>query len=107
MARLLFEQLVQQGNAEWEGADKTRCLIIWRTVDEWANLIYTWVQESGLAGSVLTLYELLHGEDSAGAAFHDLDPAVLRKALAVLEKRGKAQMFAGSTPDAEGVKFFA
>ena len=40
----VIQKLVSQGNAEWEGREKTRCLIIWRTPDEWADLIYKWVR---------------------------------------------------------------
>lgn len=54
----------------------------------------------------MTFYELLHGDDSQSAAFHDLDVAMFRKALGVLERQGKAQTFQGSSADSEGVKFF-
>jgi ESCRT-II complex subunit VPS25 len=35
-----------------------------------------------------------------------MDPEVLQKALAVLVKRGKAQVFSGSDTALQGVKFF-
>ena len=38
------------------------------------------------------------------AEFHEMDPDVLQKALGVLVKRGKAQVF--GTEGQEGVKFF-
>lgn len=44
-AQEIIQKLVVQGNAEWEGKEKTRCLIIWRTPDEWADLIYKWVKK--------------------------------------------------------------
>jgi len=42
-AQEIVQKLVSQRNAEWEGKEKTRCLIIWRTPDEWADLVYKWV----------------------------------------------------------------
>jgi ESCRT-II complex subunit VPS25 len=36
--------------------------------------------------------------------FHGIDPELLQKALAVLVKRGKAQIF--GQEDSQGIKFF-
>lgn len=38
------------------------------------------------------------------AEFHDMDPDLLQKALAILVKRGKAQVFGQESE--QGVKFF-
>lgn len=32
------------GNIEWEDKRKQRCFVMWRTPDEWAALIFKWVQ---------------------------------------------------------------
>ena len=42
--------------------------------------------------------------DSLNVEFHGMDPELLQKALSVLVKRGKAQVF--GQEDQQGVKFF-
>ncbi|KAI1095675.1 ESCRT-II complex, vps25 subunit [Rostrohypoxylon terebratum] len=78
--------------------------IYWRTPEEWAEMVEAWVEETAQKNSVLTLYELTEGEGTRGTEFHGLDPDILQKALQVLVKRGKAQIF--GQEDQQGVKFF-
>ncbi|KAL2170214.1 hypothetical protein VTG60DRAFT_5082 [Thermothelomyces hinnuleus] len=78
--------------------------IYWRTPEEWASLVEGWVDATGQRGSVLTVYELVEGEGTRGSEFHGLDQELLLKALNVLVKRGKAQIF--GQEDSLGVKFF-
>ncbi|KAG7286152.1 hypothetical protein NEMBOFW57_008456 [Staphylotrichum longicolle] len=78
--------------------------IYWRTPEEWAALVEEWVDATGQKGSVLTVYELVEGDGTVGAEFHGLDQELLLKALGVLVKRGKAQVF--GQEDSQGVKFF-
>ncbi|KAI0386553.1 ESCRT-II complex, vps25 subunit [Hypomontagnella monticulosa] len=78
--------------------------IYWRTPEEWAALVEAWVDETAQKGTVLTLYELTEGEAVRGTEFYGLDPELLQKALQVLVKRGKAQIF--GQEDQQGVKFF-
>ncbi|OTA80925.1 hypothetical protein M434DRAFT_25372 [Hypoxylon sp. CO27-5] len=78
--------------------------IYWKTPEEWAALVEAWVEETAQKNSVLTLYELTEGEGTRGTEFHGLDPELLQKALQVLVKRGKAQIF--GQEDQQGVKFF-
>ncbi|KAI1649386.1 ESCRT-II complex, vps25 subunit [Daldinia loculata] len=77
--------------------------VYWRTPEEWAGLIEAWVDETAQKGAVLTLYELTDGEGTRGTEFYGLDPDLLQKALQVLVRRGKAQIFG---QDQQGVKFF-
>ena len=35
--------ILSLGNVEWQDASKTRCLIMWRSPQEWGKLIYQWV----------------------------------------------------------------
>ncbi|KAL2119275.1 hypothetical protein VTJ04DRAFT_6235 [Mycothermus thermophilus] len=78
--------------------------IYWRTPEEWAALVEGWVDATGQKGSVLTVFELVEGDGSRGTEFHGLDQELLLKALQVLVKRGKAQVFGNE--DSLGVKFF-
>ncbi|PHH54498.1 Vacuolar protein-sorting-associated protein 25 [Ceratocystis fimbriata CBS 114723] len=77
--------------------------VYWRTPEEWAGLLERWIEETGQKGTVLTLYELAEGEKTLDTEFHGLDNDLLLKALNVLVKRGKAQIFG---QDSSGVKFF-
>jgi len=78
--------------------------IYWKTPEEWASTIEKWVDETAQRNMVLTLYELLEGDGSLGQEFHGMDPELLQKALSILVKRGKAQVF--GQEDQQGVKFF-
>jgi len=103
---LMIDHLVEKGNAEWIGKDKDRVIIYWRTPAEWANLIYQYVNDTGLTDQVCTIYELREGDDVQDQEFFQLDLDVFMKALDVLEKFGKAKVF-GSPGDTNlGVKFF-
>ena len=106
-AREVIEFMRKDGRAEYVGAatgGSDLVWIYWRTPEEWASLLEAWVDETGQKGVVLTLYELLEGDNSRDAEFHGLDQDLLLKALGVLSKRGKAQIF--GQEDSQGVKFF-
>ncbi|EDO45855.1 predicted protein [Nematostella vectensis] len=105
----VLEELRKKGNLEWEDKKKQRCYIMWRTPEEWANIIFKWVQDNGMTDTVCTLYELMAGDDTAKEAFYGIDMWMLKKSLLVLEAKGKAQMF--EAPDSSdesglGVKFY-
>ena len=54
------------GKAAWLDKEKTRCLILWRTIPEWSDYIQSWVQEYGLQDSVFDLAELSVGDEVRG-----------------------------------------
>lgn len=76
----------------------------WRSIEEWGALIENWVAETGQKGVVLTLYELTESDATIGQEFHGIENELLQKALAVLVKRGKAQIF--GQEEGQGIKFF-
>ncbi|KYK54945.1 vacuolar protein-sorting-associated protein [Drechmeria coniospora] len=78
--------------------------VYWRKPDEWAALVEAYVEDTAQKGSVLTLYELTEGEGTRGTEIHGMDSDLLLKALNILVKRGKAQIF--GQEDSLGVKFF-
>ena len=106
--REVIDFMRKDGRAEYVGGPAATggdvVWIYWRTPEEWATLIESWVDETAQKGTVLTLYELTDGEATRGAEFHGLDPDLLQKALGILVKRGKAQIF--GQEDSQGVKFF-
>ncbi|KAF3393032.1 Vacuolar protein-sorting-associated protein 25 [Talaromyces pinophilus] len=91
--------------AEWVpasaagGGEKTIAWIWWRRPEEWAK-----VEETAQKNTVLTVYELIHGEATTSQEFHGMDSDVMLKSLNVLVKSGKAQVFGND--DEKGVKFF-
>ncbi|KAI1380294.1 ESCRT-II complex, vps25 subunit [Hypoxylon crocopeplum] len=116
-AREVFRFMRREGRAEPDGRGDDKgggsgggnggadvFWVYWRTPEEWAGLVEAWVDETAQKGTVLTLYELTEGEAAKGTEFHGLDPELLQKALQVLVKRGKAQIF--GQEDQQGVKFF-
>lgn len=102
----------KEGRAEWVGGkDGGRggegggeAWIYWKTVEEWAGTIWEWVDVTAQKNTVLTLYELTESDATLSQEFHGMDVDLLQKALAVLVKRGKAQVF--GQDDGLGVKFF-
>ncbi|XP_062518764.1 vacuolar protein-sorting-associated protein 25-like [Corticium candelabrum] len=106
---LVLEMLCERGNVEWEDArKKQRCSVMWRTPEEWAALVYNWASSNGMTNTVCTLYELHSGDDTENEEFHGIELWLLNRALRVMEKQGKAELLAGSSPDGSdsGVKFF-
>ncbi|KAL2634350.1 hypothetical protein R1flu_005829 [Riccia fluitans] len=107
-ARELFlGALVAEGKAEWLDKAHHKCLILWRSITDWANLILEFVKENGLEDGVMTLEEIRTGDETHGTDIAGIDRTVLVRALKVLEQKGKAAMFKGTATDDEGVKFSA
>lgn len=68
--------------------------IYWRSLSEWGNILYDYVEKTGQLGSVLTVYELTKLEDSVlNDSLKNLDYELLERVLKkVLVKQGKAQV---------------
>lgn len=72
-----------------------------------ANQLYAWVSRGGNLGGVYTIFELHDDSLANDSPCQGVDEATVRKAVAVLEDQGKAQLFQGTTTQEDGVKFFA
>ena len=92
------------GGGAGAGAGQDTWYVWWRPIQEWANLLDKWIDETGQKGSVLTVWEIHNGDAARGTEFWGMDPDVLSMVLATLVRRGKAQVF-GRGKDV-GVKFF-
>jgi ESCRT-II complex subunit VPS25 len=101
----VLSRLVSMGYGEWLNKEANVCLVYWRRPNEWAQLIYDWVERSGRRKSILTLYEIRFSEDTVELEFHEMDIELLLKSLQVLESQGKCVIFEGKTSDDLGVKF--
>lgn len=104
--RDLVDFMRKEGTAEYvAGGDQGDVVFVhWRKPDEWAALVDAYVEDTAQKGSVLTVYELVEGDGTRGSDIHGMDTEVLLKALNILVKRGKAQIF--GEDDSLGVKFF-
>ncbi|KAM9891892.1 hypothetical protein OXX79_010399 [Metschnikowia pulcherrima] len=82
-------------------------LVLWRTLEEWAELLRDHLEKTGQLGTILTVYELTKSEDSViHEEFRNIDSALFVKILEVLMKQGKAQILKSDENPAEigGVK---
>jgi len=99
--------LVAEGRAEWMDKNHRKCLILWRRIQDWAELLLDFVRENGMEDSVMTLEEIISGDETHGTELAGIDRGVLIRAVKILEQRGKAAMFKGTSTDDDGVKFSA
>lgn len=105
----VLDHLEGKGCLEWEDAKaRNRCYIFWRHPEEWADIVFQWVKRNGLDDTVCTLYEIIANDAIQDAQLVGLDTYVLKKAIQVLERRGKAKLFIDDgTGEEDGVKFFS
>jgi len=102
--QVVLDELHKKGHVEWTDKTRRQCLVMWRTPQEWANIIYRWASSNGMLNTVCTFYELTSGDDTTKEEFHGLDTWLLTRSLKVLEQQKKAEII--SLNDSEGVKFF-
>ncbi|KAE8796727.1 Vacuolar protein sorting-associated protein 25 [Hordeum vulgare] len=95
--------LVSEGRAEWVDKSHKKCLILWLRIQDWANYILDFVKENGL--EVTTIEDIRSGIETHGTELAGIDRGVLMRALRLLEQKGKAVIFKGTSADDEGVKF--
>ncbi|KAJ8957964.1 hypothetical protein NQ318_001964 [Aromia moschata] len=81
----ILSELHKTGNAASVDKAKNRWEIYWHTLEEWASMIYEFISSRGMQNTVVTLYELMHGEDTQEEEFYGMQQDVLIKALKVLE----------------------
>ncbi|KAL9124323.1 MAG: hypothetical protein Q9217_006341 [Psora testacea] len=93
-----------EGGARGEWVGKDGYWVYWKRPEEWGDTVHKWVDGTGQKGVVLTFFELLHGEGTVGEEFHEMNADLFAKAMNVLVKKGKAQVF--GEEDSKGVKFF-
>lgn len=55
---LLLDDLVRQGSAVWLDKGQRSALVMWRSIKEWADVIYAWARGCGFEDTVVTVEEL-------------------------------------------------
>ncbi|CAH1099540.1 unnamed protein product [Psylliodes chrysocephalus] len=100
----ILGELQRTGNAAPVDKAKNRWEIYWHTLEEWATIVYDFINERGMQNTVVTLYELTQGEDSIDTTFYGMNQDVLIKVLRVLEGDRKCELILED--DIQGAKFF-
>ncbi|PKA57801.1 Vacuolar protein sorting-associated protein 25 [Apostasia shenzhenica] len=104
---VFLSALVSEGRAEWMDKSHKKCLVLWLSIQDWADYIINFVKENGLEDGVMTVEDIRSGIETRGTELAGIDRGVLMRALKLLEQKGKAAIFKGSSTDDEGVKFSA
>ena len=55
-----------EGGRRGEWVSKDVFLVYWYSPEQWADVVWRWVDDVGQKNVVLTFYELLHGDATAG-----------------------------------------
>lgn len=80
------------GQALWLDGGKARALILWRPLAAWADAIAAWARAAGMAGQVVTVDELVDGEEGTrGTDIEGLPRELIVEAVKQLEGRGAAK----------------
>ncbi|SCU93033.1 LADA_0G00980g1_1 [Lachancea dasiensis] len=66
--------------------------ILWRSLEQWSSLVLQWFETSGKLNQVVTLYELLEGDESLGWEFHGMHQTLCELCLQKLCDRGRATL---------------
>jgi ESCRT-II complex subunit VPS25 len=84
------------------------CLIYWKSISEWGQIIYKWASNSGYnSGTLCTVYELIEGNTGEGELFFQMDIVLFIKCIKFLEKNNKANYYQKNKEVSmeDGVKF--
>ena len=85
--REIMEFLITRELAKWWDKNKTRLRIYWRSLEEWAEVIYEWILESWTQDSwVVTLTDLIRVKQS----FSKIPPEELKEIMKIMVKKGYA-----------------
>jgi len=85
---------------------KEKIFVYWRPIQEVAQAIHTWADNTGRIGSVETIIDLTDDPANKNELFFKLPIEIVMKACSALQEVGKAQVFYSDNTDTHGVKFF-
>lgn len=108
-AREVLSHMVASGLASWVVPSTAKhssdeVWLWWRSAESWAGLLAAWAEARGQRNTVLTMWELLEGEENRDEEFHGLPGEMAVLAVQVLARRGKASLFGEG--EGMGVKFY-
>ena len=76
LVNVIVDELIKRGRADWVTNDvtasrnsknppaKSKVFILWHTLDEWAKIVYEFVNRKALQNTVCTFYELIDTKDN-------------------------------------------
>ncbi|KZP17541.1 winged helix DNA-binding domain-containing protein [Athelia psychrophila] len=100
----IFADMVAKNVAGYEPPKQTRSILLyWRLPEEWAEVLHGWITSTTQLKKILTFYEITN--PPIESPLTDLPLTLLRQAIAILGKTGRAQTI--TVPDGEGARFFA
>ena len=92
---------------EYTSESKDRIFVYWRSIQEVAEAIHKWADDTGRIGSVETVLDLCDDDENKKEIFYKMPVEIVLKACASLQEVGKAQVFYSDNTDTHGVKFFS
>ncbi|AET41013.1 ESCRT-II subunit protein VPS25 Ecym_7165 [Eremothecium cymbalariae DBVPG len=66
--------------------------ILWKSLDSWSSLLLQWFETTGKLNQVVTIYEIVSGDDSSAWEFYSMNEQICELALSKLVDRGRATM---------------
>ena len=104
----IFEWMVEHDKAVWKSSGKS-AYILWRPLEDWAQMVLQWAMDTGNVENVLTIFEVLEGDATRNQEFHGLPEDFFLHILRHLQAMGKANLFGCESEQdvPTGVKFFA
>ena len=104
--RAVLKYMVSIETAEYVTEAQDRVFIFFKSLQGLAEGTYKWADRTGRIGSVEAVLDMCLEEEFKEEVFYKVPIEVLLKALRLLEKEGKAQVFYSDNTDSYGVKFF-
>ncbi len=104
--KVIGDYMVINASGVWvDPGNKTKLLVLWRTIPEWSAVVYNWAVAHGKLNSVETVYSLHSGDDVRGTELENIPTEILNLALSFLQSQHKCVVFKGNTSEDDGVKF--
>ncbi|KAH9951119.1 ESCRT-II complex vps25 subunit [Amylocystis lapponica] len=100
----VLAQMVSADHASYEPPKQARSVLLhWRRPEEWAEVLHAWATDTAQLNTILTFDDIV--DPPVPSPLSNLPIPLLRRAIGILAKSGRAQMIA--VADGEGVRLFA
>jgi hypothetical protein len=66
--------------------------IYWKSIQEYAEAIYKWADETGRMNSVESLIDITNSEENKSQIFYKVPVEIIAKACEALERENKAEV---------------
>ncbi|KAJ6619547.1 ESCRT-II complex vps25 subunit [Mycena sp. CBHHK59/15] len=100
---VIMAAMVSKNVAAYDPLGQTRSVLLyWRLPEDWAEVLHGWAVSTGQLNTILTFYEI--SDPPVPSPLSNIPINLLRKAIAILAKTGRAQLIA--IADGEGVRLF-